>query len=358
MIEFNDVDVVFGDQPELAFALLEQNISRTELLAQTGLTCAVRNANLKVSKGEICVLMGLSGSGKSSLLRTVNGLNPVTRGQVMIDTDAGPQNFHALNEAERRDVRMNKITMVFQRFALMPWLSVAENVGFGLEQKKLNKKLVHEKVMHQLELVGLQDWANKKPAELSGGMQQRVGLARAFAMETDVILMDEPFSALDPLIRHQLQDELLRLQAQLHKTVIFVSHDLDEALKLGNHIAIMKDGEIVQHDTPENIVLNPVDDYVREFVAHTNPIKVVQAHALMSELSSEQVTQPSGLQNYSGQPVESLSKKPTVVSDNTLMQDVIAIRYHTGYGVYVQNGEQIVGHISDQQIYHAMLGYL
>jgi len=388
MIEFKNVDVVFGKQPERAIQLLDQGMSRSDILDKTGLTAAVRNASLAVAKGEICVLMGLSGSGKSSLLRTANGLNPITRGEVRLETDKGMQNFLALDEAEKRKVRMERITMVFQKFALMPWLTVAQNVAFGLEQKGLERTHVHERVMHQLDLVGLSQWAKKRPSELSGGMQQRVGLARALAMETDIILMDEPFSALDPLIRNQLQDELLRLQEQLRKTVVFVSHDLDEALKLGNHIAIMKDGEIVQHDTPENIVLNPADDYVRNFVAHTNPVEVIKANALLrplSELPSSNGeyclsrrhdywlkldltplkscvrygSQKHKLQNWSPeQPVETLLKQPTLVHTDTLMKDVMEIRYHTGHGVLAVDQNKIVGYIGDKDIYHAMLGKL
>jgi len=388
MIEFKNVDVIFGKQPERAIQLLDQGMSRSKILEKTGLTAAVRNASLSVAKGEICVLMGLSGSGKSSLLRTANGLNPISRGEVILETDQGMQNFLALDEAEKRKVRMERITMVFQKFALMPWLTVAQNVAFGLEQKGLDRSHINDRVMHQLDLVGLSQWAKKRPAELSGGMQQRVGLARALAMETDIILMDEPFSALDPLIRNQLQDELLRLQEQLRKTVVFVSHDLDEALKLGNHIAIMKDGEIVQHDTPENIVLNPADDYVRNFVAHTNPVEVVKANALLRPLSELQTldneyclsqrhdywlrlgeaplnscvrygSQKHDLQNWSPEkPIEALLKQPTLVHTNTLMKDVMEIRYHTGHGVLVMDQNRIVGYIGDKDIYHAMLGKL
>jgi len=388
MIEFKNVDVIFGKKPEQAIPLLDRGMSRSEILENTGLTTAVRNASLSVAKGEICVLMGLSGSGKSSLLRTANGLNPITRGEVIIETDLGMQNFLALDEAEKRKVRMERITMVFQKFALMPWLTVAQNVAFGLEQKGLDRNHINDRVMHQLDLVGLSQWAKKRPEELSGGMQQRVGLARALAMETDIILMDEPFSALDPLIRNQLQDELLRLQEQLHKTVVFVSHDLDEALKLGNHIAIMKDGEIVQHDTPENIVLNPADDYVRNFVAHTNPVEVVKANALLRPLSDLRTldneyclsqrhdywlrlgetclkssvrygSEKHDLQNWSpDKPVETLLKQPAMVRTDTLMKDVMEIRYHTGHGVLVVDQNRIVGYIGDKDIYHAMLGKL
>ncbi len=388
MIEFKNVDVVFGKQPERALPLLDQGVSRRDILEQTGLTAGVRNASLSVAKGEICVLMGLSGSGKSSLLRTANGLNPIARGEVLLETDQGMQNFLAFDEAEQRKIRMERITMVFQKFALMPWLTVAQNIAFGLEQKGLERTQINDRVMHQLDLVGLSQWAKKRPSELSGGMQQRVGLARALAMETDIILMDEPFSALDPLIRNQLQDELLRLQDQLHKTVIFVSHDLDEALKLGNHIAIMKEGEIIQHDTPENIVLNPVDDYVRGFVAHTNPVHVVKAGALLSPLNKLAVLegeyclsrrhdfwlklgdtplnckvryggQQQQLQNWSpDQPIETLAKQPTLVLANTLMKDVMEIRYHTGHGLLVIDQNSVIGYIGDKVIYHAMLGKL
>ncbi len=388
MIEFKDVDVVFGKNPERAIPLLDKGMSRSDILDKTGLTAGVRNASLSVAKGEICVLMGLSGSGKSSLLRTANGLNPITRGEVLLETDQGMQSFLALSEAEKRKVRMERITMVFQKFALMPWLTVAQNVAFGLEQKGLEKKHIRDRVMHQLDLVGLTQWAKMRPSELSGGMQQRVGLARALAMETDIILMDEPFSALDPLIRNQLQDELLRLQQQLQKTVVFVSHDLDEALKLGNHIAIMKDGEIVQHDTPENIVLNPADDYVRNFVAHTNPVEVVKANALLRPLGELPMvndeyclsrrhdywlkpgetplscrvrygSQEHAFQQWSpGQTVETLLKQPSLVNTNTLMKDVMEIRYHTGHGMLVVDQDSVVGYIGDKDIYHAMLGKL
>lgn len=388
MIEFKNVDVIFGKQPDRAISLIEDNVSRGEILKQTGLTVGVRDASLKVNKGEICVLMGLSGSGKSSLLRTANGLNDVTRGEVRIHTDAGMQDFSSLSQEEKRLARMNHITMVFQKFALMPWLTVAQNVGFGLEQKGLSRKEVKEKVRHQLDLVGLTPWANKKPSELSGGMQQRVGLARALSMETDIILMDEPFSALDPLIRAQLQDELLRLQEQLQKTVLFVSHDLDEALKLGNQIAIMKDGEIVQHDKPERIVLNPANDYVRNFVAHINPAEVIRAHSLLRPLeelpekdgqyclskrddywlSLEQEVEQTKIshqgktldvQRWDGEEaIDKLQKKPTLVSGKTVMKDLMEIRYYTGHGMLIEDDGRILGYVGDKDIYHGMLGKL
>ncbi len=225
--------------------------------------------------------MGLSGSGKSSLLRCINGLNTVSRGSLFVEHEGSQINIANCSAAELKMMRTKRIAMVFQKFALMPWLTVRENISFGLEMQgrpeKERRKLVDEK----LELVGLTQWRNKKPDELSGGMQQRVGLARALAMDADILLMDEPFSALDPLIRQGLQDELLALQSKLSKTIVFVSHDLDEALKLGSRIAIMKDGRIVQYSVPEQIVLNPADEYVRTFVAHTNPLNVLCGRSLM-----------------------------------------------------------------------------
>ncbi|MEL7400760.1 MAG: ATP-binding cassette domain-containing protein, partial [Pseudomonadota bacterium] len=236
MIEINNLDVIFGDAPQPALELLDQGYDREHILEQTGQVLGVKNANLKVNRGEICVLMGLSGSGKSSLLRCVNGLNPISRGEVNVEYQGKLVNFAAADEATQRELRMKTISMVFQKFALMPWLTVAENVAMPLELQGVDKKQIKSRVQEQLDIVGLSEWADHKPGQLSGGMQQRVGLARALVTESDILLMDEPFSALDPLIRSQLQDELLQLQAKLNKTIIFVSHDLDEALKIGNHI--------------------------------------------------------------------------------------------------------------------------
>jgi glycine betaine/proline transport system ATP-binding protein len=274
IIKFDNVDVIFSKDPREALKLLDQGMTRDQILKKTGQIVGVEKATLEVEKGEICVLMGLSGSGKSSLLRCINGLNTVSRGALYVEHEGSQINIANCTPAELKLMRTKRIAMVFQKFALMPWLTVRENISFGLEMQgrpeKERRKLVDEK----LELVGLTQWRNKKPDELSGGMQQRVGLARALAMDADILLMDEPFSALDPLIRQGLQDELLELQSKLSKTIVFVSHDLDEALKLGSRIAIMKDGRIIQYSVPEEIVLNPADDYVRTFVAHTNPLNV------------------------------------------------------------------------------------
>ncbi len=282
-VEFKNVDIVFGAKVSEALALLDGGKSRAEILNQTGAVLGAAGANLTVKQGEISVLMGLSGSGKSTLLRAVNGLNKVTRGEVIVHDGGWSADVVKCSAADLRKVRRECVAMVFQQFALLPWRTVAENVGFGLELSGVPETERHERVKKQLELVGLDQWSEKYAHELSGGMQQRVGLARAFATEAPILLMDEPFSALDPLIRTKLQDELLDLQAKLKKTILFVSHDLEEALKIGNTITIMEGGRIVQSGPPEDIVLRPANDYVREFIANVNPLSVLTAWNVMRD---------------------------------------------------------------------------
>ncbi|MEO1790234.1 MAG: choline ABC transporter ATP-binding protein [Pseudomonadota bacterium] len=273
---FDNVSVVFGPRPEAALPLMDNMGSRADIQSATGQVLGVHDCSLSVDPGEILVLMGLSGSGKSTLLRAVNGLNPVVRGAVHVaDGDAMVDITHA-DSATLRRMRLTNIAMVFQQFGLLPWRTVRENVGLGLELGGMPAKDRRAKVEAQLDLVGLADWADRKVGELSGGMQQRVGLARAFVTEAPILLMDEPFSALDPLIRARLQDELLELQARLNRTIIFVSHDLDEAFKIGNRIAIMEGGRIVQWGTPKDIYSDPANEYVADFVAHMNPLNVLQ----------------------------------------------------------------------------------
>ncbi len=281
VVEFKDVDVIFGPKPQPALALLDEGESRETILERTQSVLGVAGANLSVEEGQICVLMGLSGSGKSSLLRCVNGLNKVTRGSLIVRHEDRGIDVATCDAATLRGLRMNRIAMVFQQFGLLPWRTVSENVGFGLELKGMAKSEVNRIVEEKLKLVHLEQWADKFVSELSGGMQQRVGLARAFATDADILLMDEPFSALDPLIRDHLQDELLELQRSLKKTIIFVSHDLDEALKIGNQIVIMDGGHIVQKGRAEDIVFEPANEYVRKFVANMNPLRVLTATALM-----------------------------------------------------------------------------
>ena len=280
-VRFDNVSIVFGEKPQAALPLMDEGQSRAEIEQATGQVLGVHDCALEVAPGEILVLMGLSGSGKSTLLRAVNGLNPVVRGRVEVHDGAEMVDVTHADAATLRRLRQRHIAMVFQQFGLLPWRSVAENVGLGLELAGLPKSERDERVARQLELVGLSDWATRRVGELSGGMQQRVGLARAFATDAPILLMDEPFSALDPLIRTHLQDELLALQESLGRTIIFVSHDLDEAFKLGDRIAIMEGGRIVQCGTPQDIFTNPATGYVADFVAHMNPLGVLCARDVM-----------------------------------------------------------------------------
>ena len=282
-VEFKNVDIVFGKEQQAALKMIDAGASRAEILAATGAVLGCAGASLTVEQGEISVLMGLSGSGKSTLLRAVNGLNKVTRGEVIVHDGDWAADVVSCPTAELRKIRRECVAMVFQQFALLPWRTVRENVGFGLELAGVPAAQRKERVAAQLELVGLSQWADKYAHELSGGMQQRVGLARAFATEAPILLMDEPFSALDPLIRTKLQDELLALQERLHKTIIFVSHDLEEALKIGNRITIMEGGHIVQTGAPEEIVLSPANDYVRDFISNVNPLSVLTAWNVMRD---------------------------------------------------------------------------
>jgi glycine betaine/proline transport system ATP-binding protein len=386
MIRFENVDVVFSKAPGAALALLDQGLMRDEIIKKTGLIVGVENASLDVERGEICVLMGLSGSGKSSLLRCVNGLNTVSRGKLLIEHEGAEVDIANCSAAMLKAMRTKRIAMVFQKFALMPWLTVQENISFGLEMQGRPSAEVKKLTDEKLELVGLAQWRNRRPDALSGGMQQRVGLARALAMDADILLMDEPFSALDPLIRQGLQDELMELQRKLNKTIIFVSHDLDEALKIGNRIAIMKDGRIVQHGKPEDIVLNPADEYVRMFVAHTNPLNVLrgeslmrrleQCHSAAGEICIDQGRdcwmslgadgQLSGLRQGSavltpqqwapGQPLGKLRKQPTLVDSLIGMRDALQIRYQTGHKLILQDAGRAVGILGDSELYYALLG--
>jgi glycine betaine/proline transport system ATP-binding protein len=283
-VEFKNVDIIFGVNTNEALAMARAGLDRSEILGKTGCVLGATGANLTVNEGEISVLMGLSGSGKSTLLRAVNGLNKVTGGGVLVKDGARMVDVASCDETTLRHIRQKQVAMVFQQFALLPWRTVRENAGLGLELAGVPDEERRTKVDKQLKLVGLEQWANKYVHELSGGMQQRVGLARAFATEAPILLMDEPFSALDPLIRTKLQDELLQLQKQIKKTIIFVSHDLEEALKIGNRITIMEGGRIVQSGSPEDIVLRPANDYVRDFIANVNPLSVLTAWNVMRAL--------------------------------------------------------------------------
>ncbi|WP_298431916.1 choline ABC transporter ATP-binding protein [uncultured Jannaschia sp.] len=285
-VRLDNVSIVFGDKPEAALPLMDEGLDRSEIQSRTGQILGVHDCSLDIAPGEIVVLMGLSGSGKSTLLRAVNGLNPVVRGRVVVRDGDWSCTLPEADAADLRQVRRECVSMVFQQFGLLPWRTVRDNVGLGLELAGMSKAEITKRVDRQLELVSLGDWGDRKVAELSGGMQQRVGLARAFVTDAPILLMDEPFSALDPLIRSRLQDELLELQSRLQRTILFVSHDLDEAFKLGNRIAIMEGGRIIQCGTPQEIIAAPANAYVADFVAHMNPLGVLTAEDVMSTAGS------------------------------------------------------------------------
>jgi len=278
-INCQNVWKVFGSDPESVISLTDSGKSKQEILEQTGHIVAVKDASFEVTENEIFVIMGLSGSGKSTLVRLINRLIEPTMGTILIDGVDVAQ----MNEHELRELRRNKLSMIFQNFGLLPHRTVQDNVGFGLEIRGEHGKERQETVMQALEMVGLKGWEKSRISELSGGMQQRVGLARSLASDPEIILMDEPFSALDPLIRRQMQDEFINLRTTLKRTVIFITHDLLEALKLGDRIAIMKDGEIVQIGTPQEIVAQPADDYVAEFVQDVPLGQVLPVAHIMDE---------------------------------------------------------------------------
>jgi len=276
-VEVRNLVKVFGSKPEKAVELLKEGKSKAEILDATQQNVALNNVSFDVYEGEIFVLMGLSGCGKSTLLRCLNRLVEPTSGSILVDGDDIPK----MNEEELLNFRRHRIGMVFQSFALLPHRTILDNVAFPLEVQGMPQEDRHKKAGEAIELVGLAGYENSLPSELSGGMQQRVGLARALAGDNDILLMDEAFSALDPLIRREMQDELLDLQERVNKTIIFVSHDLDEALKLGDRIALMKDGTVVQVGTAEDILTNPETKYVEKFVEDVDMAKVLSARDVM-----------------------------------------------------------------------------
>lgn len=280
-IQTEGVWKVFGTRSTEALTAIErQGFSKQEVLEEFDCVIGVADVNLEIKRGEIFCIMGLSGSGKSTLVRHINRLLEPTKGRIAVNG----KDILSLSPKELRRYRNEHIAMVFQNFALVPHRSVLDNIAMPLEIRKVPKNQRRERAERILELVELSGWANKFAHELSGGMQQRVGLARALVVDAEILLMDEPFSALDPLIRRQLQDEFLQLAAVMKRTTVFITHDLDEAVRIGNRIAIMRDGRVVQIGTPEEIVLNPVDDYVSDFVSGISRLKVVRAHAVMQSI--------------------------------------------------------------------------
>jgi glycine betaine/proline transport system ATP-binding protein len=276
-IKVKNLTKVYGNNPEKALEMINAGYNNHEIRSMTKQVVGVRNINLTVRRGESFVIMGLSGSGKSTLLRCLNHLIKPSYGEIIIDG----QEVGDMSPKQLRDLRRKKTGMIFQRFALLPNRSILDNVAFGLEIQDIPKLERYKKAREALALVGLEGWEEDYPKSLSGGMQQRVGIARALATDPDILLMDEPFSALDPLIRQEMQDELIEIQSKLHKTIVFITHDLDEALKIGDRIALMKDGEVVQMGQPEDILLSPATHYVARFVENINRTKALTASSVM-----------------------------------------------------------------------------
>ena len=276
-IEIKNLSILFGSEKNRAKKMILKGKSKQEILKETGCTVAVRNANLEIEEGEMFVIMGLSGSGKSTLLRCINRLNEPTMGEIRVNGI----DITRSSDKELLQIRRKELAMVFQHFGLLPHRTVLSNVSFGLDLQSVPKEEREKKAQESIELVGLKGYENQRVDELSGGMQQRVGLARALANNPEVLLMDEAFSALDPLIREQMQDELLLLQEKMKRTIVFITHDLDEAIKLGDRIAIMKDGEVVQVGTPEEILTDPANAYVTRFTESVDRGRIVTASSIM-----------------------------------------------------------------------------
>ncbi len=290
MIRVENLYKVFGENPKSVISMLEEGRSKDDVRAETGHTVGVNDVSFRLEPGEFFVIMGLSGSGKSTLLRCINRLIEPTSGKVFVETDEGETDVTSLGEKGLRQFRKQQVSMVFQRFGLFPHRTVRENAAYGLEVQGRPKDKRLEAAQETLEMVGLGQWGDSYPDELSGGMQQRVGLARALATDAPVLLMDEPFSALDPLIKVNMQQELISIEKKLHRTVLFITHDLDEALKLGHRIAIMEGGRVVQVGTPEEIIVNPKTEYVADFVEHADPTGVITAGTVAVPLSSNKLS--------------------------------------------------------------------
>ncbi len=324
---------VYGPHPERIVDSPDADLPRPELLEKTGCVAAVKDVSFDVMPGEVFVVMGLSGSGKSTLVRMINRLHAPTSGQVLIDGE----DVLSLTDERLRELRRQKVSMVFQHFGLLPHRRIADNVAFGLEVRGVDKVERLTKATEVLEIVGLAGWGQHYPDELSGGMQQRVGLARALATDPEIMLFDEPFSALDPLIRRDMQDEVIRLQREVRKTMIFITHDLAEALKLGDRIAIMKDGAFVQVGTPEEVVAHPADDYVADFTRDVPRAHVLTARSIMRPVDGTMA--PDG---------------PSVQAD-TVVQDLLGLVVRSDREIRVLDGETPIGSIDRDAVMASLI---
>ncbi|WP_113625483.1 glycine betaine/L-proline ABC transporter ATP-binding protein ProV [Pectobacterium peruviense] len=329
-LEVKNLYKIFGEHPDRAFKLIDKGLSKDQVFEKTGLTVGVKDASLAIEEGEIFVIMGLSGSGKSTMVRLLNRLIEPTRGQVLIDGE----DISRISDTALRDVRRKKISMVFQSFALMPHLNILNNTAFGMELAGVPKAEREQKALDALQQVGLEAYAASYPDELSGGMRQRVGLARALANDPDILLMDEAFSALDPLIRTEMQDELVKLQSRHQRTIVFISHDLDEAMRIGDRIAIMHGGEVIQVGTPDEILNNPANDYVRTFFRGVDISHVFSAKDIARR-----------------RPVTLIRKTPGVGPRSALkiLQDE-----DRDYGYVLEGGKRFIGIVSIDSLKQAL----
>ena len=327
-IEINNIYKIFGPKPEQVLPMVQDGATKEQVLEETDHTVGLDNVSLSVKKGEIFVCMGLSGSGKSTLIRHINRLIDPTSGQVIVDG----VDVLSLDDKEILEFRKKTMSMVFQRFGLFPHKTIIENVAYGLEIQEVPEDKRKEIAQGQIDAVGLQGFEHQYPAQLSGGMQQRVGLARALATDPQILLMDEAFSALDPLIRSDMQNQLVDLQSKLKKTIVFITHDLDESLKLGDHIGILNAGRLVQVGRPEDIILNPADDYVKAFVKDVNRSKVLRAKTVMTKIDKFDTTgiNPSSTYKYDEDTfIEDLV--PKVLKDRSTIEVIDKTGNTTGY---------------------------
>ena len=327
-IEINNIYKIFGPNPEQVLPMVEQGATKEQVMEETDHTVGLDNISLSIKEGEIFVCMGLSGSGKSTLIRHINRLIDPTSGQVIVDG----VDVLSLDDKEILEFRKKTMSMVFQRFGLFPHKTVIENVAYGLEIQEVPEDKRKEIAQGQIDAVGLQGFEHQYPAQLSGGMQQRVGLARALATDPQILLMDEAFSALDPLIRSDMQNQLVDLQSQLKKTIVFITHDLDESLKLGDHIGILNGGRLVQVGRPEDIILNPADEYVKAFVKDVNRSKVLRAKTVMTKIDKFDTTSinPSSIYKYDENTfIEDLV--PKVLKDRSTIEVIDKTGNTTGY---------------------------
>lgn len=380
-IELEGVYKIFGDEPEKALELIDEGASKTEVREETGQVIGVQDITFKIKNNELFVIMGLSGSGKSTLLRCVNRLVEPTKGRITLHADGKDYEITSAEKEELREIRETQVSMVFQNFALFPHRTVMDNVGFGLEIQGISKEERARKSQELIEVVGLEGFGDSYPSQLSGGMQQRVGLARGLATGAEVLLMDEPFSALDPLIKVEMQDELLDLMENMQRTILFVTHDLDEALKVGDRITIMDGGKMVQKGVPEEIIVNPKTEYVADFVENADPSDVLRAETVaekdfrvdeedrvkLDELTEVEVNDEGEVvQGYiSGTPVSlrPLDEYDQIEEDallfsspDTPISEIMKARLaYTSHPVVVLKNNKFIGYVGEKNILQGLL---